>query len=283
MPIYIDVLVVLNIFINYFILLCSKKVSNVPVGRFSVAGASILGGLFSVIIILPQVNIWLNIIIKLVVSLAITAAAFRFSTFRQFIRCFFSFMSMNFAFAGIMLALFITVKPSNMALNNGTVYFNISIPFFIVSALFCYGAVNVILYFTKRKSQDSKIYTLSISLDTKTAVVKALLDTGNSLCDSFTGKPVTTIESTSINRIIENAEITRFGVIPVNTVTGSALMKTVRADFMTVTNDKERYEIKNPVFAISTNVLSDGEYTVLLNNELLSGGKSYKKTYTVSQ
>ena len=282
MPIYIDVLVVLNIFINYFILLCASKLSAVPANGKRLVFACIIGGLFSVIIILPPVGTALNILIKASVSLAVTAAAFSFHTFRQFLRCFASFLTVNFAFAGIMTALWFTLKPEKMALNNGTVYFDIGIPFFVFASVACYGIVSLIVFLTKRHSPDNKIYTISVSIENKTAVMKALLDTGNSLCDSFTSKPVTTVEFSSIKWILpkdfltENADLfwlARSGVIPINTVSGNTLLKTVRADRMVITDRKTRVEIDKPIIAISESPLSDGEYTALLNAEILEWGE----------
>ena len=55
--IYIDVLITVNIFIDYFLLMLTKKIIGSNIKYFRVIIGSIVGGLFSLTALLPVVRI----------------------------------------------------------------------------------------------------------------------------------------------------------------------------------------------------------------------------------
>ena len=52
--IYIDILVCLNVIVNYFLLLASGKFLSRPYKRWRILLGAFLGGLYSLYILLPQ-------------------------------------------------------------------------------------------------------------------------------------------------------------------------------------------------------------------------------------
>lgn len=56
MPVYVDVLLVVNSFVNYLMLLCVMKFLKIQTGRIRVLLAAAVGGLFSLKIFLPELN-----------------------------------------------------------------------------------------------------------------------------------------------------------------------------------------------------------------------------------
>ena len=60
--IYVDVLVCTNIFINYFILLAISRLSSFSLNRLRIIAGAVLGGIFSLLILLPEINFYINLI-----------------------------------------------------------------------------------------------------------------------------------------------------------------------------------------------------------------------------
>ena len=121
--IYIDILVCLNVIVNYFLLLASGKFLSRPYKRWRILLGAFLGGLYSLYILLPQLAQWFTILVELAMAATITLTAFGRKGILKTCSCFFA---MSFLFAGSMFLLWKTAAPKNLIINNGVVYFQIS-------------------------------------------------------------------------------------------------------------------------------------------------------------
>ena len=272
MVIYIDVLIIINIFINCLILLCSAALLKERISKARLIIACIFGGVFSLTLLLPDMGVTVSFLIKTFGALGLTLIAFRAVTLRGFLRSFFCVLVISFVFAGIMLALYILIKPDKMALNNGAVYFEISVRAFVISAGCCYLLIKLFLFILKRRSPSDGICTLTIEANGSSVVLRALIDTGNSLTDVFTGKSVTTVEKTAVKRLLKGENEERTGVVPVKTALGTGMLETFRADRMVIDCAGKRFTVISPVLALSENGLSGAEYFALINPQIFENG-----------
>ena len=74
--IYIDVLIVLNIYVNFFLLRITAGITHSPLRTWRCTAASVYGSLFSLTILLPFLGNTVSLIIKLAVAVTIVAFAF---------------------------------------------------------------------------------------------------------------------------------------------------------------------------------------------------------------
>ena len=74
--IYIDVLLAVNIFINYFLLLAAAKFLAVRRIRLRILAASILGAAYSLTMLLPSIPMVLALLMKLAMSASLVFVAF---------------------------------------------------------------------------------------------------------------------------------------------------------------------------------------------------------------
>ncbi len=278
MVIYIDVLVFLNTLINCLLLLGAGALRRIRLGKIRLLFSSLFGGFFSLMLLLPDMGKLFSVLIKAFGAVIMTLIAFGFENARAFLRSLGSVLFVSFSFAGVMFAVYLVFRPEKMTLNNGAVYFDISVRAFVICAVVCYLFIKLFVFLLKRYSSDNTLCTVSIEMNSKTVVLKGLADSGNSLTDVFTNKPVTTVEKSAVKRITENANENRFGVVPVKTALGTGILKTVRADKMTVYYDGKKYEIASPVIALSDESLSDGEYGALINPMIFEFGSKKDET-----
>ncbi|MEG1437496.1 MAG: sigma-E processing peptidase SpoIIGA [Oscillospiraceae bacterium] len=282
--VYIDILIVLNIFVNYFLLLETSFISNEKIKRLRLLLGSILGGVYSLILILPPLNTFLSILIKLAFSITIILAAFKIKNLKHFLRLFAIFFAVNFIFAGLMLAVWIVLKPNGMQFNNGAIYFEMNALMLIGLTIFCYTVVSIISKLSRKNAPQNKIIDIIINFEQKQVSGKALIDTGNSLKDTFSGTPVVVAEYDFIKEIIpvsimdfmKNSECFdtenidedlkgRIRLIPFNSIGGNGLLKAFRPDSLTLIHNKNKKSFDSVYVAIKNISLSNGEYIAIVS------------------
>lgn len=279
MVIYIDILIILNFFINFLIVLGALKLDRKPVGRIRLFLSSAFGGFYSITLLLPDTGRSFSFLIKLSGVFIMTLIAFGYGSKKAFLRAFGSMCIVSFSFAGVFLAVYYIFKPDKMAVGNGAVYFDISVRFFVFCAVVCYLFVKLIVFLIRRFACDNTLCSLTLEINSKSAVLKGLVDTGNSLTDVFTNKPVTTVEKSAVRRILpDKLPEERKGVVPVKTALGTGLLPLVRFDRMNIEYENKRYEILSPLVALSDSDLSGGEYSALVNPLILEMGSKKNET-----
>ncbi len=188
--IYLDVLIVLNIYVNFFLLKATARFTHAFLKTSRCIISSVTGSLFSLTILLPVSNFFLTLIIKFFAAAVITAICFGFKDKKIFLKLLTYFYIINFIFAGIVGFLYTTLNPSFMAFNNSYFYVDFSLISLVVFTAVAYFGVTLVRRLMDRGNEAVKKYEVSVKYMDKCARLEAITDTGNSLTDSFTGKPV---------------------------------------------------------------------------------------------
>ena len=288
--VYIDVLFVVNLIVNYFILLGTKKAVAADASRRRLICGAALGAIYSMIVFFPELPPFLVFLSKLIFSVSIIFVTFGMAGSRRFLKLLAYFYAISFAFAGIMMALWYIASPPGMAISNGVLYVNISPLLLILSSAAAYVLFGLIQRFfgTNRRNLHCRV---NITVDNRTASMDALIDTGHALKESFSGAPVIVCEYLSVQALIppllqhffsgqgalDHTEALcadqdwakRYRMIPCNTVGGVSILPAFRADRVSVMMDGREEEIGGAYIAVSGATLSGGEYHALLSPETL--------------
>lgn len=117
----------------------------------------------------------------------------------------------------------------------------------LFTAVFFAASRQIIKVFYKSKLYVEHSFNIVISAGGKSVEAAAFLDTGNSLKDPVTGRPVAVAENKLWMRMNDEGMIAedRFCVIPYRTVGSEGLMRAVRVDYILI---DERY-IRNCIIA----------------------------------
>lgn len=204
--VYIDVLLCLNLFVNYFILLGCTKFLGMGVRRYRLLLASSVGAIFSLYILLPTLNVFLSTVIEILMAAIIILIAFGFRNKANFIRTSVCFFSMNFSFAGLIFLLWKFFAPPGLIMNNGIVYFDISPFVLIISTVIAYILIRVFNIVTGKAKLKRDFYTLKIYVGEKFCKITAKLDTANSLIEPFSGLPVIVVKYDSVKDLFSDSE-----------------------------------------------------------------------------
>ena len=241
--VYADVLVVINIIVNYFLLRASAAVISFDFKAWRFLVSSALGGAFSLIIFVDGLPAAALAAVKFLFLLLIVLAAFGYGSFKRFFKCCAAFLASNLAFAGLMLAGRAFLFPDSIVYKNSVVYFDINILTLTVAAVVCYAVIGIISRAVRNRTPPQSVCSIRLTKDGRSVEGRALFDTGNSLCDSFSGRPVVIAERRFIEALLppemrgDKLDITAlhgFRLIPYTTVGGAGALPAFPADSVEV-------------------------------------------------
>lgn len=302
--VYVDVLVITNLIINYFLLHTVSKIMRLKTKRPRLILGAAAGAAYSLVIFLPMLSFTYSSAMKLILSVVIVLITFGFMRERRFFLTIFVFYAVNFAFAGIMFTLWLFFAPPGLMLNNGVVYFDISPLMLILLSTFAYMIIRLFSMLFSHRSPKNLEYDLFIFAENRGVTMKALMDTGNSLMDIFTETPVIIVNIEYIKKIIpESLKSTfkamlnndtvshdftvdewgkRFRVIPFSTVSGQGLLPAFKPDKIIISQSDKSYTLNDIYVAACNDSLANGQYGALINPEVLkykekSGGAVIEK------
>lgn len=282
--IYADVLITVNFIVNYLLVRAVTAITGHSFKTWRLLISAAVGGAFSLIIFIDNIPLPLNIFLKLFMCAVMIIIAFGAKKLKVFLKCCAAFFLVNFVFAGIMFALCTTFLSNATIYKNGVVYFDISLFTLTVGAIISYAVLSIISKFTKSKAPQKSIYEIRISCNEKTVEGKALFDSGNTLCDCFSGKPVIIAEKEFIHKICSDdiTSMKNFRLIPFSTISNSGALPAFLADKAEIRIDGKWHECKEIYIAITSKKIVSGGYCALFGMPLLEAVETQIKGGTVA-
>lgn len=280
MVVYADVLIVLNLFINFFILKLTAALCRDRCRTLRVLLGALVGALFSLYIFLPTSGFLVETIFRLSMSGVIILTCFGFDSFKSFLRRTAVFFGASFLYAGAMMGVWALCGTERLAINNGIVYVDISPIVLILATLASYFGITLIRWLAKKHAYEGKRCRLAITVGKKTVVITALVDTGHSLTDTLTGKQVLIVEEKVANRLltaIPTPELVMAGgktpngfrMIPYSAIGGHGLLPAFEADKVELElSGGKRRELLELLIAISKEPLGE-DYRAIISPNIL--------------
>ena len=238
MVVYIDVLIVLNLYVNYFLIRAAAMVMRRVCSRKRCVSAAFAGALGALVILLPELPFWAVALFKIALGALVVFITFGRQKPADFAICVLFFLLVSFTFAGVMVALWTFAAPLGMVWSNGTAYFNIPLSAIAAFTAAAYCAVRLVRFFADKRLHCNRVCAVKISSGECEITLRGLCDTGNELCDLFSGKPVVVCCFDKIAPLAPNEVLDYFNgklaeslrVIPCRTVSSEALVPIFKAD-----------------------------------------------------
>lgn len=235
--IYIDVLIVLNIYVNYFLLRITARMTHSPLTAGKCIISAVYGSLYSLLILAPQLNTFLNVIIKFFAAVTIVITAFGFQGKKRLLINTASFFSANVALAGTIYAVYTWLKPEFVHFNNSYFYIDFSLLLLVVTTAVMYFAVHIAGNFLDSTPEGTDCYRVMIKYSDKTITLDGLADTGNALTDFFSGSPVIVCDKEKFSGITDGDNIPKgFRLLPCSTISDSGFIEVFRPDEVLIQN-----------------------------------------------
>ncbi len=236
--IYLDVLIILNIYVNFFLLKITSAFTHSPLKTSRCIASSVYGSVFSLLILIPDISDLLVTLIKLAAAVTIVMISFGIHGKKRLFINTAAFFSANFVLAGTVYAVYSWFSPEFMHMENSFFYIDFSITILLATTAAMYFAISVIRRFSLRITADSGEYRVSIRYKDKSVHLSGLADTGNALTDLFTGVPVVVCDPDSFTDISSAPDKLPkgFRLLPCGTVSGNGMIPVFRPDEVVITN-----------------------------------------------
>ena len=203
MTIYVDVVLIENLIMNYIILFATDIILKNKSKFWRLLLASLIGAIYTVISYISNLKIYSNVILKMILSIIIVYVAFNPQNMKKMCKSLLIFYLTSLVFGGAAFALIYIVKPQETFLKNGLFLGTYSLKTILLSAILAF--LIIITAFTVVKNKLSKkdmFCNIKVKLNNKEIEVKAMLDTGNLLKEPITNIPVIVIEHTLLYECI---------------------------------------------------------------------------------
>ena len=210
MTIYLDIILVENILMNYIILFATFIIvkSRAKHLQLRMILSSIIGSIYAIIVYLNILPIYSHIIAKFILSIAMVYIAFEAPNIKKFIKDLLTFYLVSFIFGGCTFALIYFIKPENAKMNNGVFVGLYPIKVALIAGIIAFIVTQIVFKLNKTKlNGNNTIVNIKISVREKNTTVKALVDSGNMLQDPINKRPVIVVEKKILEKIIEKSDL----------------------------------------------------------------------------
>lgn len=295
MTIYVDIVLLENLCMNYIILFATGFIMKMKLHHIRIILSALIGGVYAILSYMQIFPIYSNMIVKIVLSVCMIYIAFFPKGIKALIKQLVMFYLVSFVFGGCAFALLYFVKPQDIFMRNGvyigTYPIKIALLGGIVGFILTYIAFKIV---KNRMSKKGLIYEIEIKINEKSTKVKAMLDTGNQLKDPITAIPVVIVEKEKLYEIVPKSILdniedilggdwkenednisfrSRFRMIPFHSIgKQNGMLLGFKADEVKVITDIDEISNKKVIICIYNQKLTKtNTYSALIGLDMLEG------------
>ena len=295
MTIYIDIVLIENLIMNYIILFTTAVVLKIKVNHIRLILASLLGAGYSIIAYMGIIKVYSSIILKIILSVLIIYIAFNPQNIKKMCKDLLLFYLVSFVFGGAAFALIYIIKPQNILMKNGLFLGTYTLKTVMLGAVVAFCIIIGAFAIIKNKiSKKDMFCEIEILINQKKIKTKAMIDTGNMLKEPITNVPVIVVEhillySCMPKEILNNLQeimggdfknipcdiqekyISKLKLIPFSSLgKQNGMLIGIRPEYVKVITDEQEKINKNVIIGIYEKSLTKkGEYQALIGIELL--------------
>lgn len=195
MNVYLDTLVIVNIYISWTLISLTARLGHFICTPKRKALASVLGGFSSLLILIPNESKKASaaiLLLKLLSFIAIPTAAFlkKGISKKRLALSFMLYIFLNTAFGGIVYLAGTVLGSGVIYINNCSYYFDISLECLIFLTAAIYAAVCLASWIFERTGGKNGAYRVGFTVGNDSYCIEGISDTGNTVTDLFSGKSV---------------------------------------------------------------------------------------------
>jgi len=297
MTIYIDIVFIENLCMNYIILFATAFIMKIKIHHLRLILSAALGGVYAILSYMQIVQMYSNMLLKIVLSICMVYIAFIPKNIKVLLKELIMFYLVSFVFGGCAFALLYFVKPQDIFMKDGvyigTYPLKIALLGGIVGFVITYIAFKVV---KSKIVKKSLFYNVELKMEERVIKIKTMLDTGNMLKDPITGVPVIVIEKEGLQGLIPNDILkntdkiiggdweqckesneyrARFRIIPFTSIgKQNGMLLGFKIDEIKIYTDIEELVKKDAIVCIYNGQLSrNNVYSALIGLDMLEGSE----------
>lgn len=310
MTIYLDVVLIENLCMNYIILFSTGYLLKIKIRHIRLVLSALLGGIYSIAAYMQVLEIYSNLVLKIILSVVMVYIAYNSRNVKQILKQLIFFYLISFVFGGCAFALLYFIKPEQILMKNGVYIGTYPLKIAILGGIVGFTITVIAFRYVRTKLNKKNMFCeLEIYFQNKSITTIALIDTGNMLKDPITSMPVIVVEKeilkkvlpesilSNLNKIIggdvpkevyedENLNyITKFRVIPFSSIgKENGLLLGFKSNKIKVNTEESERIIEDVIIGIYDNKLSKKEnYFALIGLDILEGSEKNEFIANVSR
>ena len=281
--VYVDILLAVNFFVN--LLLLSLVGGRCRCSRGRLVLAACVGALSSLHIFLPPLPVWagtaLGVLLKIGWGAAMVRIAFGWQGWYSLIKRWLLLLGCGWVFFGLMQQLRGCYAGKGMFVFDNALYFHIRTPVFILCLAGAYLVVWSIGALLRLTCPKESLCSAVLEVDGQQLRLDALIDSGNSLVEPFSGLPVA-VCSLSVAAKLLSAELLsamlcgqgnqlhRVRQIPFCAVGQSGLLPAVKGERLTICCESQAPKVSEAFYlAVTQQPIGGEEWQLLLSPGLV--------------
>ena len=203
MTIYLDVVLIENLCMNYIILFATGYILKIEIKHIRLIISALLGGIYSVAAYLQILEIYSNILLKIILSIVMVYIAYNSKNIKQIIKQLLFFYLITFVFGGCAFALLYFIKPEQILMRNGVYIGTYPLKIVILGGIVGFTLTVIAFKYAKMKINKKNMFCeLEIYFENKKINTIALIYTGNMLKDPITSMPVIVVEKSILKNVL---------------------------------------------------------------------------------
>lgn len=203
MSIYLDIVFIENVIMNYIILLATVIITKEKLNQIRIIISSIIGGIYAVSYYVTKFSTYITIPAKVILSIVMIYIAINPKSIKKMIKELIIFYLTSFAFGGCAIAILYTIKPQNIINKKGSLIGIYPIKVALIGGIIGFITIIIAFKLVKNKMSIKDLFCTVKIIDNGTEKkVKAFLDTGNFLKDPITKLPVIIVEKEKLIDIL---------------------------------------------------------------------------------
>ena len=254
---YVDVLFLVNFMMDYFVLLLVRKFLSCSATHGRVCLGAIVGSFLTcTVVILPIPYPWVKVILfHTLVNTCMVRVGLKIKTIRAFVKSFIMLYIGSFLLGGIMEVFQPYVKSVSVILAIG------------LGAYYIVLGIWKFISYVQRWNQYR--CNVELYLGNQMYEIKGIIDTGNSLRDPVSDRPVSVLDKKTARRIWGIEAMEQVHYIPYRSVGKEAgVLPVLEVERMCIRGEKN-YSVERPLIGISEEEISaGGDYEMILNPNL---------------
>ncbi len=261
--IYVDILLVINLAVDYLVLFGTARLAGAEFIRIRGFAGAVLGAIYSLVILL-DFSKTVFAVTKFAVSVLMVVITFGKRKIKELFRILIIFYICGFLFSGFMMLINSVTQTNSFFIKGGIVYFEFSALEIVLSGTAAFIVTEILQSLFTRGEPEGTFFAKVVCFG-KTAVLNGFTDTGNNLSEPISGTPVAVTSPKSFGKIIPKKMLSeiesmnlstefKLRLVPCKTVSGSMLIPAFRPEKVIISNENGEFEAENIMVAFSKNV-----------------------------
>lgn len=244
MVIYLDVLLLSNWWADFFLLQTAARMTHTPVRRRRLLFGALVGALCTLVIFLPPMPAAIVWLMRLMGAVLMCSAAFSPCPWKRWLRLLVMLFICGAVFSGVIFTVGQQLAPNGLLQSNGVLYADVSLWVLLLGTA-AGSAVSAAAAKRNRQTQTAS-YRIRMKLRQGEWESEAVCDTGNTLCDPFSGMPVILCHVETGGKSAEQIAAAQkgFRMLQVQTVTGQRLLPACMPEHITLYEKEKAYPIR---------------------------------------